>query len=94
MSTTNIHSGTELIFGEPVNPMSTEISDALTKIVAKEETIVEAYLPLCYIEGAETASQVLVIGVKSADDIPLMMGSVMPEVLSTCTYSKLPQNCY
>ena len=81
----NIHNETELIFGEPVDPMSTEHSDALARIVAKEESIVEAYLPLCYIEGAETASQVLVIGVRSAEDIPLMMGSVMPEVLAIAT---------
>ena len=39
----NLHSETELIFGEPVDPMSTEHSEALARIVAKEESIVEAY---------------------------------------------------
>jgi hypothetical protein len=68
-----LKAGTTMVFGVPASPMPEIIVDAIGQVVAQVPGIVEAYLPQCFIEGDEEARQVLVLGVRSKDQIPHVM---------------------
>ena len=73
MSERQLHTGTQMFFGVPANPMAEVMADAIGQVVAQVRGIREAYLPQCHIQGDVEARQVLVIGVDSLDRIPTVM---------------------
>ena len=76
MDTNKLSKGTELFFGEPAEPMDELIVDAITQVVNQQPEILEAHLPQCYIEGSNSVSQILVIGVQTAAEIPAVMATL------------------
>ena len=69
-----------MLFGSPANPMDDGMVDGFRQVVAQVPGIEEAYLPQCYIEGDETAQQVLIVGVSKQGDIQNVMPILMEKL--------------
>ena len=80
MSERVISAGTTILFGEPASPMSQVWVDAIGQVVSQVPAIEEAYLPQCFIEGDTDARQVLVVGVRSKQEIPSAMHTLMEKM--------------
>lgn len=77
MNVRRFAAGTTLLFGVPANPMPEVMADAIGQVVAQTPGICEAYLPQCYIQGDESARQVLVLGI----DEPARIQSIMETLI-------------
>jgi len=69
-----------MFFGAPANPMPEIMADAIGQVVAQVSGIREAYLPQCYIPGYLEVRQVLVVGVRNAEEIPKIMDELMDKM--------------
>jgi hypothetical protein len=89
MSERIITAGTSLYFGAPAEPMADVTISAITQVVQRVSGIVEAHLPQCFIEGEKEARQVLVVGVKSSEEIPRVGETLMRKLESTLSRAEL-----
>ena len=79
--------GEEILLGRPARPISNNILDCIADIVGKENDILEAHMPQCFIVGLmERADQVLILVHGAASPIQdilarieQQLGSVMPD---------------
>lgn len=69
-----------MFFGAPANPMPETMAEAIGQVVAQVPGIREAYLPQCYIPGYLEVRQVLVVGVRNAEEIPKIMDDLMGKI--------------
>src|SRR2546428_8879116 len=83
MSDREIKAGTTLYFGAQAKPMPEVTIAAIAQVVQRVPGIVEAHLPQCFIEGEKEARQVLVVGVRSSDEIPRVGEALMSRLEST-----------
>jgi hypothetical protein len=77
MSEREIKAGTTLYFGPPAEPLPEVTVAAIKQVVERVPGIAEAHLPQCFIEGEKEARQVLVVGVRSEDEIPRVGEALM-----------------
>lgn len=89
MSEREIKAGTTLYFGAPAKPMPEVTVTAITQVVQRVPGIVEAHLPQCFIEGEKEARQVLVVGVRSSDEIPRVGEALMHRLESSLSPGEL-----
>ncbi|MEK7782109.1 MAG: hypothetical protein AAB370_11480 [Verrucomicrobiota bacterium] len=89
MSDRELKAGTNLYFGAPAKPLPDVTIKAITQVVKRVPDILEAHLPQCFIEGEKEARQVLVVGVKSSDDIPRVGETLMHKLASTLSQGEL-----
>jgi hypothetical protein len=76
MEQRSLTGGTKLYFGAPASPMPAERSSAIAAAVAQVPGIVEAHLPQCFIEGDDSARQLLAIVVAADANIPQIAGAL------------------
>jgi hypothetical protein len=77
----------KLQVGVPANPVSEIMIDVMRQVLAQTPGILEAYLPLCIIEGDQEARQVLLVGLD-----PLAKTSEVMEELGWKMKLVLPAN--
>jgi hypothetical protein len=78
-----------MYFGAPAKPMPDVTIAAITRVVQRVPGILEAHLPQCFIEGEKEARQVLIVGVKSSDEIPRVGEALMRKLESTLSPGEL-----
>jgi SseB protein C-terminal domain len=80
MSDRTLKAGTTLYFGPPAKPMPDAMVEGISHVLAQVPGILEAHLPQCFIEGDTRGRQVLVIGVRSRDEIPRIAGALVSKM--------------
>ncbi len=78
-----------MYFGAPAKPMPEVTVTAIKQVVQRVPGIVEAHLPQCFIEGEKEARQVLVVGVRTAEDIPRVGETLMHRLESALSPGEL-----
>jgi hypothetical protein len=89
MSEREINAGTSLYFGAPAKPMPNVTVAAITQVVQRVPGIIEAHLPQCFIEGEKEARQVLVVVVRSSDEISRVGEALMRGLESSLSPGEL-----
>jgi hypothetical protein len=86
MQTLHIPKNTRVYIGAPAQPLPESILTGIRSLVSNVPGLAEAHLPQVYFEGAEAASQVLVLVPlrrSRAQSVVEAVGSELPSVLTT-----------